>query len=331
MPPVTRALSATDKFTQKWPRPRSLRHIPPSLRASHRDAPLGRVGGWSESQMKAALKDGRGLGTDWAGKWTPHKWCLLISVTVVFMTGLVSLICAVLTWFAAYPAAPLLLITDSPSFVLLTFSSSLLLLASIAGITGTLLNSRPILAVYVLLLFPSFISFVSIGYLTYKKANFALDGKMSEAWNAWYSPGARTVLQGALGCCGWASPLHGAASSGTCYTRTPLPGCRGPLLSFERNVLPTIYGAVFALVPLHIANIFVGLLCANHVTHRFGKGIMPKRYRLNAADLTRIAGSSAKQETTFASLCSSVDVVLPELARTTSSGLSVLREDRQHS
>ena len=186
----------------------------------------------------------------------------------------------------AYPAAPVVLITDSPALILVTFSSSLLLLASLVGVTGTLLNSRPILAVYVLLLFPSFISFVSVGYVTYKKATFSLDAKASEAWNLWYSAGARTVLQGALGCCGWSSPLHGAAPSGTCYPRSStLPGCHGPLVRFELNILTSAWGTVFSLVPLHLANIFVGLLCANHVTHRFGKGIIPRRYRLTADDV----------------------------------------------
>jgi len=147
----------------------------------------------------------------------------------------------------AYPDAPVL-ITDSPALILLTFSSSLLLLASLAGMTGTLLNSRPILAVYVLLLFPAFISYVSVGYVTYKKANFSLDAKVSEAWNLWYLPGARLVLQGALGCCGWSGPLHGAVASGTCYARSPLPGCHGPLVRFERDILSSAAGAVFSIV-----------------------------------------------------------------------------------
>ena len=159
------------------------------------------------------------------------------------------------------------------------------------GITGTLLNSRPILAVYVLLLFPSFLSFISVGYLTYKKANFSLDAKVSEAWHHWYSSSARTVLQGALGCCGWSSPLHGAAASGTCYARSPLPGCHGPLVRFERDVLSSVAGTVFSLVPLHLGIILVGLLCANHITDRFGKGITPARYRLTAHDLLLSAGS----------------------------------------
>ena len=192
----------------------------------------------------------------------------------------------------AYPAAPVLLITDSPALVLLTFSSSLLLLASLVGITGTLLNSRPILAVYVLLLFPSFLSFVSVGYLAYKKANFSLDAKVSEAWHLWYSPSARSILQGALGCCGWSGPLHGAVASGLCYARSPLPGCHGPLVYFERDTLSSAAATVFSLVPVHLANIFAGLLCANHVTDRFGKGITPRRYRLTAQDILLSSGSA---------------------------------------
>ena len=75
----------------------------------------------------------------------------------------------------------MVLTTDSPAPISITFSSSLLLLASLVGVTRALLNSRPILAVYVLLLFPSFISFVSVSYVTYKKATFTLDYKASEA------------------------------------------------------------------------------------------------------------------------------------------------------
>jgi hypothetical protein len=169
----------------------------------------------------------------------------------------------------AYPVAPILLITDSPALVLLRFSSSLLLLASMVGITGTLLNSRSILAVYVLLHFPSFLSFVSVGYLTYKKATFSLDAKVSEAWHHWYSPSARAVLQGALGCCGWSGPLHAAAASRTCYARSPLPGCHASLVHFERDVLSSVAGTVFSLVPLHLGNILVEPKLCSCTTHTY--------------------------------------------------------------
>ncbi|KAF8460466.1 hypothetical protein DFH94DRAFT_633952 [Russula ochroleuca] len=276
--------------------------------------------------MEAALRDSRGLGVNWVGQWTLHKWCLLASVTTVFLLGLTCLVFSLLTWFAAYPTAPVLLITDSPALVLLTFSSSLSLLASLVGITGTLLNSRPILAVYVLLLFPSFLSFVSVGYLTYKKANFSLDAKVSEAWHLWYSPGARTVLQGALGCCGWSSPLHGAAASGVCYARSPLAGCHGPLMRFERDILSSVAATVFSLVPMHLANIFVGLLCANHVTDRFGKGITPRRYRLTAQDILSAGSAPAAG----CKLSAMKQTELPTFPFPAPKGHSTFREDRKY-
>jgi hypothetical protein len=222
--------------------------------------------------------------------------------------------------------APVLLITDSAALVLLTFSSSLLLFASLVGVTGTLLNSRPILAVYVLLLFPAFLSFVSVGYLTFKKANFSLDAKVSEAWNRWYSPGARTVLQGALGCCGFSGSLHGAAASGTCYARSPLPGCHGPLLRFERDVLSSASGAVFSLVPLHLANIFVALLCANHVTRRFGKGITPAPYRLTVHDIISAEASGSGSSDIKQDIKRTALPILPFPAPR---GHAAFREDRQ--
>ena len=43
--------------------------------------------------------------------------------------------------------------------------------------------------------------------------------------------------------------------------------------------------AIFSLVPLHVANIFVSLLCANHVTPRFGTGFVPPLYRLTTMDV----------------------------------------------
>jgi hypothetical protein len=331
-------LSMADKLTQKWPRPRSLRSIPPELRrdlGSNGRWGLKGVGGWSQGNMAAALRDSQGLGVDRVGQWTLHKWCLLASVTTVFLLGLTFLIFSILTWFAgksasycvydslphfdltAYPAAPVVLITDSPGLILITFSSSLLLLASLVGVTGTLLNSRPILAVYVLLLFPSFISFVSVGYVTYKKATFSLDAKASEAWNLWYSAGSRTVLQGALGCCGWGGPTHGSAPSGACYPRSPLPGCHGPLVRFELDVLTSAWSTVFSLVPLHLANIFVGLLCANHVTRRFGKRITPARYRLTADDILS-AGPVDQKKASFP---------LPPIPAPTGHG--TFREDRR--
>ena len=97
-------LSITDKLTQKWPRPRSLRSIPPELRSglysSNGRWVLKGVGDWRQDNMEAALRDSQGLGIDRVGQWTLHKWCLLASVTTVFFLGLTFLVSSILTWFA---------------------------------------------------------------------------------------------------------------------------------------------------------------------------------------------------------------------------------------
>lgn len=46
-------------------------------------------------------------------------------------------------------------------------------------------------------------------------------------------------------------------------------------------VLRKWYTILFSLAPLHVGIIVVALLCSNHVTYRFGKGMMPKAYRLS--------------------------------------------------
>ena len=91
-----------------------------------------------------------------------------------------------------------------------------------------------------------------------------------------------------LDCCGYFSPFIEATTSNTCYARSTLPGCKSRYLKFERKVLKNWYIAAFAIVPAHLAIIVTALLCANHVTYRFGKGLMPKRYRLDAASMAVI-------------------------------------------
>ncbi|KAF9810315.1 hypothetical protein IEO21_07003 [Rhodonia placenta] len=231
------------------------------------------------------LEEGEGLGLDAVDRWPAHKWWLLISVCSILVYGLAGLICAVLTWFRAWQHADVMSVADNDILVLTTLSSSILLLTFVLGISGTILNSRPILAVYAVLLWPALLSMLAIGYTGYKRYAFALDRKLNLAWSQWYTPVGRLIIQNSLRCCGYYDSLHEATASKQCYPRTPLPGCKGKLYRFEHENLATIWSTAFALVPVHIINIIVSLLCVNHVTRTFGKGIMPKRYWLSGADV----------------------------------------------
>ncbi|KAJ6455072.1 tetraspanin Tsp2 family [Mycena vitilis] len=268
---LIKSIGTTDKFTHKWPRPQSVRTY------SGDDT--------GDAASLGLLEDGRGLAIDGAEPWTGFKWCLLFSVCTVFVYGAAALVCALMTWFRMWDHADVMYVADNDILVLLTLASSLLVFTSLVGLSGVLLTSRPLLAAYALLLWPAFVALVAIGYVAYKRTTFALDHKLNLAWSQYYTPLGRLRVQDALRCCGFYSALHEAASSARCYPRTPLPGCKGKLYRFERAQLARVWRTVFALVPLHLLNVLAALLCANQVTQRFGRGIMPARYRLTGVDV----------------------------------------------
>ena len=65
-------------------------------------------------------------------------------------------------------------------------------------------------------------------------------------------------------------------------------------MKFERRVLERWYAAVFSIVPIHMATIIAALLCSNHVTYRFGKGMTPKAYRLSLNSMAVLMDKYAK-------------------------------------
>ncbi|KAF7365598.1 Tetraspanin Tsp2 family [Mycena venus] len=190
-----------------------------------------------------------------------------------------------MTWFRTWDHADVMYIADNDILVLITLAGSLLVFTSLVGLFGVLLNSRPILAVYTFLLWPAFLSLVAIGYVAYKRATFSLDRKLNLSWSQYYTPLGRLFIQDSLRCCGFYSVLHEATPSKRCYPRSSLPGCKGKLYRFERANLALVWSTVFSLVPLHLLNVLIALLCSNHVMETFGMGITPKRYRLTSRDV----------------------------------------------
>ncbi|KAJ7306309.1 hypothetical protein DFH08DRAFT_793309 [Mycena albidolilacea] len=141
-----------------------------------------------------------------------------------------------------------------------------------------IMNDRPFLAVYMLMLCVCFgLKFVP-GYLTYKRRSLNLDGKINQAWSQGLGATGRLTIQNQLGCCGSFSPFIEATVSSTCYARSTLPGCKAAFLAFQSKTLMRWYAVAFGLVPVHIGDDNRHpLLCANHFTYRFGKGMMPWR------------------------------------------------------
>jgi hypothetical protein len=167
-------------------------------------------------------------------------------------------------------------------------------LTSLVGWAGILLNNRAFLAIYTFFCWIVFALLVTPGYLTYKKRTFSLEGKLNELWSRELGASGRLRIQDSLGCCGYNSPFTEASVSQTCYSRSVLPGCKNAFLHFERTVLGRWYTVAFALVPVQIGVIVAGLLCSNHVTYRFGKGMMPKAYRLSMNTMAVIMDNYAQ-------------------------------------
>ena len=198
------------------------------------------------------------------------------------------------TWFDVWAHADIVRVGNRNELVVSTIASCLGIITSLIGWAGILLNNRSFLAVYTFLLWICFTLLVVPGYTTFKRRNFNLDGKVNFQWANDFGINDWLRIQNQLNCCGFFSPFVEAAVSQVCYSRSVLPGCKGPYMEFERFVLERWYSIAFGLVPFHIAVIVVGLLCSNHITYRFGKGLMPKAYRLSMNSMAVIMDNYAR-------------------------------------
>jgi len=156
------------------------------------------------------------------------------------------------------------------------------------------LNNRSFLAIYTFLLWIIFAFILIPGYMTYKRRTFNLEGKINAQWSQALGLAGRLRIQNELNCCGYYSPFVEATVSSACYARSILPGCKLAYIIFERTALKRWYTVAFLLVPVHLVVMIAGLLCSNHVTNRFGKGMMPKAYRLSLTSMAMIMEGYAK-------------------------------------
>ncbi|GJJ08023.1 hypothetical protein Clacol_002230 [Clathrus columnatus] len=218
-------------------------------------------------------------------RWNRFKWALVFSNTILSGYSLLGLVCCLLTWFNVWENADVLRVANRSELIQSTFAASVAVVTSLFGWSGILLNNRPFLAIYTFLCWTTFAALVIPGYITYRHRTFNLDGKLNLQWSREIDLDGRLRIQNELECCGYFDPFVEAAVSQWCYSRSQFPGCKGPFLLFERRALETWYTIVFSLVPVQIGITVVGLLCSNHINYRFGKGMMPKPYRLSLSSM----------------------------------------------
>ncbi|KAH9811870.1 tetraspanin Tsp2 [Melampsora americana] len=218
-------------------------------------------------------------------RFTKFKITLILSVSSIMIYSLIGLIYSLLFWFRALENSDVVQVADPDVLRWLTAASSICLLTGLTGLTGTILNSRRILTIYNLLLWPSLASVLVIGYMAYKRVSLNLDLKLNQAWSEVYDSLDRLRIQNALKCCGYYNPLHEATFSSQCYPRVRLVGCKGKLVRFEKESLMKFTTSAFWIASLHMLNIVIGLLCSNHVNRQFGQNLIPIQYRLKLLDV----------------------------------------------
>ncbi|KAI7871529.1 tetraspanin Tsp2 [Spinellus fusiger] len=209
-------------------------------------------------------------------RWTPHKWWLLIANTVLFCYGLGVLVLALLTFFKFYLRADVLIVGER-----MLLNCVICLFTSLLGYAGIMLNNRAVLTFYNLLLWVSFGMIAAVGYTSYRKNKWNIEGKLSYQWHYSLDADDRARIQTNLHCCGYKMFSDFHERSNKCFPRTLLPGCKFKYQTFTKEALTTCYIVAFSMVPVHLFVLFSGLMCSNHINRKFGKGLPPKIYRLD--------------------------------------------------
>jgi len=228
-------------------------------------------------------------------RWNKFKWILFMTNLLLTLYSLAALVTCLLVWFDIFEHADVIRLGNHVELVLSTVAASVGILTCIIGWAGILLNNRGFLAWYTFLCWVTFGLLVAPGYTSYRRRRLNLEGKINAQWSQELGASGRARIQDQLQCCGYFSPFVEATITQTCYSRSILPGCKLPYLKFQRKWLGRWALIVFSIVPAHLTVTIAALLCSNHITYRFGKGMMPEAYRLNPRTMSVIMENYADQ------------------------------------
>ncbi|KAF8997090.1 hypothetical protein BDQ17DRAFT_1363686 [Cyathus striatus] len=281
--PSTVSLTAhylPNKFSSSMLAPQNLRKRKPKVEVA-----IPKMGGGVEAFKNGeARMPGQG-DVDYDGweaksvggkRWNKFKWALFIANSCMSAYALTTLILLLLTYFNVFERAAIIRVGNHLELVLSTIACALALFTSTIGWAGILLNNRTFLGIYTFLLWIVF-------------------GKINAQWSRSLGAAGRLSIQNQLFCCGYFSPYVEATVSQTCYARSVLTGCKAPYLDFERDLLRRWYTWAFSILAVQAGIMITALLSANHVTYRFGKGMMPKAYRLSMDSMAVIMDNYASQ------------------------------------
>ncbi|KAG6909540.1 hypothetical protein DXG01_016933 [Tephrocybe rancida] len=248
-----------------------------------------RMPGQEDDDYDAA--QGGVFGKDGVGKkgklrWNKFKWILFFANILLMAYTLIALVFCLLTWFNVWHNADIIRVGNRIELIFSTLKASIGVLTSVVGLAGILLNNRSFLAIYTPMFWITFAFLVVMGYVAYRRQAFNLEGKTNAQSSRTLSADGLVLIRTQLECCGYFSPFVEATVTQT---------VQKVYVEHEHKILTRFYAAAFVLVPAHVLVMVAGLLCSNHVTYRFGKGMMPKAYRLSLNSMAVIMGNYANQ------------------------------------
>ncbi|KAJ7667524.1 hypothetical protein DFH06DRAFT_1182773 [Mycena polygramma] len=228
-------------------------------------------------------------------RWNKFKWILFIANCFLITYSLLALIFCLLTWFDIWEHADVVRVANRPELILSTLAASVAIFTSVIGFAGIVLNNRAFLAVYTFLLWVVFGLMVVPGYLTYKHRTLNLEGKINNQWSRDLGADGRLRIQNQLGCCGYLARSSRRQSAPHATRAASSRGAKRRTSTLRSSSSSAGTPCPLASSRCQIAVIVSGLLCSNHVTYRFGKGMTPKAYRLSMNSMAVIMDNYANQ------------------------------------
>ncbi|KAG0048961.1 hypothetical protein BGZ83_006171 [Gryganskiella cystojenkinii] len=217
--------------------------------------------------------------------WTKSKFLLLLANTLLLAYSVGCTMVMVMSWKGVkwtkpYLDSGIMIIANHNLLYLMMVTAPFGIFIALVGYIGIFAQSRKVLTIYAILLWPLFGLITSIGYICYRRLHIQLYQKLKFSWINEYTRDDRLVIQNALSCCGYRSLGDYPSYDLHCFPRAPLPSCENLFLQYQQELLSNTSSAAFILLPVQLLVMVVALLCSNHIDrlYRTAHPITPKLY-----------------------------------------------------
>ncbi|KAF9580124.1 hypothetical protein BGW38_003354 [Lunasporangiospora selenospora] len=197
--------------------------------------------------------------------WTKSKWILFFSA-VLLLTYSCAALAISLGYILGHFEYSVVVLEFHANIIYITLAGSIVgIVTALVGLVGIFRENRIWLSWYNVMLWPVFALYLSIGYISFRRAKNHLRQRLRDEWTHSYTREQRLLVQRNLKCCGYLDPFSNGAYDLRCFPLTNLPGCQHKYNIFEDKLLTICWSASFLLAPVQLFVMISALLCSNHV------------------------------------------------------------------